>query len=697
MKLLRSEKRPGKYSFFLVLAVLALSLFTTSAFAQSKKAKAAPKSKKTAPAKKATAAAPKKGSAKTTAKAASTKKAPAKKAKPLTAAERRKEAQRKKAEEARRRAALAEQRRREQAAREARARKIAFERGLRTETAENILKDNTEGEDLAVRKVAVEALGEKAGTVVVMEAKTGRVVTMVNQDWAIKHGFKPCSTIKLVTGVAGVNEKLIDGEGNITGNSMRMTLDDALARSNNPYFQRVGSDLGNEKMIDYAKRLGLGQRTGINAEGENPGKLPYGNKNLRIYSHADDFEVTPLQLAVMVTALSNGGKRVVPTIQKTQAQKAALKPKYHGSIDLPEYSYQRVLPGMMGAAEYGTARRGVDPALGIAGKTGSCIGRGSWVGLFASVAPVEDPKYAVVVITRGESERGRNAAAIAGQIYRALAPTISRDQEKNLAIRRLTSLPPPNAIPSTLAEAGTGDDEDDDDESAVPAADRDIDARRPVVVAGAQQQKKDEPGRVVRTGQSNPVFSPVVIGYDKTGAEDGTAKPAAAAKNKPSGPTASAADKRSTTVSSKPVVVSSAPPTAAKTPAARPAVKSAVKPATKPAAKPASAPAEKKGKSVPAKAAVKPAASKSAAPASKSSKAPAGKSSTPAKGSAAAKGKTAPAKSKAAPAAKKPAAASKAKDTKKAPAAKKPADKSKKADTASKSKEGSRPRVVKRK
>lgn len=687
MKLLRSEKRPGKYSFFLVLAVLALSLFTTSAFAQSKKAKPAPKSKKAAPTKKATAAAPKKGSAKTTAKAASTKKAPAKKAKPLTAAERRKAAQRKKAEEARRRAALAEQRRREQAAREARARKIAFERGLRTETAENILKDNTEGEDLAVRKVAVEALGEKAGTVVVMEAKTGRVVTMVNQDWAIKHGFKPCSTIKLVTGVAGVNEKLIDGEGNITGNSMAMKLDDALAKSNNPYFQRVGSDLGNEKMIDYAKRLGLGQKTGINAEGENPGKLPYGNKNLRIYSHADDFEVTPLQLAVMVTALSNGGKRVVPTIQKTQVQKTALKPKYHGSIDLPEYSYQRVLPGMMGAAEYGTARRGVDPALGIAGKTGSCIGRGSWVGLFASVAPVEDPKYAVVVITRGESERGRNAAAIAGQIYRALAPTISRDQEKNLAIRRLTSMPPPNALPSTLADAAAGDDEDDDDESAVPAADREIDARRPVVVAGTQQ-KADEPGKVVRTAQSNPVFSPVVIGYDKSGAEDATAKPASAANAKPSGPAASTADKRSATVSSKPVVVKSAPPSA-KTPAS--------KPAAKPAAAPAKKPAEKKGKTAPAKAAAKPAASKSAAPASKSSKTPAGKSSTPAKGSTAAKGKTAPAKSKAAPTAKKPAAASKAKDTKKAPAAKKPADKSKKADTASKSKEGSRPRVVKRK
>lgn len=55
---------------------------------------------------------------------------------------------------------------------------------------------------------------------------------------------------------------------------------------------------------------------------------------------------------------------------------------------------------MMGAAEYGIARRGMDQNLGVAGKTGSCIDKGSWVGLFASVAPIEAPKYAVAVITR---------------------------------------------------------------------------------------------------------------------------------------------------------------------------------------------------------------------------------------------------------------------------------------------------------
>ena len=172
-----------------------------------------------------------------------------------------------KAAEERRQAILAEKRRREEAARIARARKAAFERGLHTETLENIAKDESDGEDLQVRRAAVSALGSHAGTVVVMEAQTGKVLTIVNQDWGIRSGFKPCSTIKLVTGVAGLNEKVIDSEGNINGSNYRMQLQDALAFSNNGYFQRVGSDLGNSKMISYAKTLGLGQPTGINAPG----------------------------------------------------------------------------------------------------------------------------------------------------------------------------------------------------------------------------------------------------------------------------------------------------------------------------------------------------------------------------------------------------------------------------------------------
>src|SRR6185295_18761621 len=133
--------------------------------------------------------------------------------------------------------------------------------------------------------------------------------------------------------------------------------------------------------------------------------------------------------AVLVSALSNGGNKVVPHIVKPQIERSGYRPQFSGRLDIPQERYLRMLPGMMGAAEYGTAHRGVDASLGIAGKTGSCIGRGSWVGLFASVAPVENPKYAVVVITRGQGERGKYAAAVAGKVYQSLNGQIKRNRD----------------------------------------------------------------------------------------------------------------------------------------------------------------------------------------------------------------------------------------------------------------------------
>ncbi|MEO8041527.1 MAG: penicillin-binding transpeptidase domain-containing protein [Acidobacteriota bacterium] len=427
---------------------------------------------------------------------------------------RRIEAERRREAEQRRQAAVAEQRRREQAAREARERRLAFERGLVNTTVENIAKDDASGEDVNVRRAAVNALAGHAGTVVVMEAKTGKVLTIVNQDWAIRDSFKPCSTIKLVTGVGGLNENIIDREGHITNSSMQMDLEYALAKSNNGYFQRVGVNMGSGKMIQYAKSLGLGEKTGINADGETPGKLPYGNNNARIYSHGDDFEVTPLQLAVMVSALSNGGKKVVPQIARPRVERTAFTPHIRESINLPLRSVEGVLPGMIGAAEFGTAHRGVDASMGVAGKTGSCITKGSWIGLFASVAPVEDPKYSVVVITRGQSERGKYAAAIAGKVYQALTGNIKRNRDM-LYARQLKVKPATENL--TAGEADEGEDADTaDNEQDVPA---------PIIV-GSQPRitiaavPHSEPKKMIqKTAQSKPAFAPVVIEFDKSGAE----------------------------------------------------------------------------------------------------------------------------------------------------------------------------------
>lgn len=302
-------------------------------------------------------------------------------------------------------------------------RRKAFEEGLRVETANNINNDDLTGEDLEIRQAAISALGKNAGTVVVLDAQNGRVYSMVNQDWAARRAFKPCSVIKLITGAAGLGEGAINYGGGIGG--ARFNLTDALAFSDNHYFQRVGANIGIEKMVAYAKNFHLGEPTGINLSGESGGQIPFADQgSARNYSHGDGFELTALQMARVVSAIANGGNLVTPRIAKTSQEKASFQSAPRGRMEISPNALQGLLPGMIGAVNYGTARRAQDLGLNIGGKTGSCIGQGSWLGLFASVAPVVNPKYAVVVVIRGSAARGKYAAAIAGQVYKSLEKRI---------------------------------------------------------------------------------------------------------------------------------------------------------------------------------------------------------------------------------------------------------------------------------
>jgi hypothetical protein len=75
--------------------------------------------------------------------------------------------------------------------------------------AESATDDNLDGEDLEVRRAAVAALGVYNGTIVVTEAATGRILSIVNQKLALSGGYQPCSTVKLVTSLAALQESLI--------------------------------------------------------------------------------------------------------------------------------------------------------------------------------------------------------------------------------------------------------------------------------------------------------------------------------------------------------------------------------------------------------------------------------------------------------------------------------------------------------
>ncbi|HEX8501667.1 MAG TPA: penicillin-binding transpeptidase domain-containing protein [Pyrinomonadaceae bacterium] len=329
--------------------------------------------------------------------------------------------------------AEAERRRREAAERARRiaaaiARQRAFDQALKDEAAANIARDETTGEDMEVRRAAVEALGDKAGTVVVMNPKTGQVYTVVNQEWGLRRGYKPCSTVKLVTGLAGLTERVIDPVQtvNIGTGSFSLDLTDSLAFSNNGYFQRVGGQVGFPKMMEYARKLGLGEPTGINHRAESPGRLPSFKEGYAVNhmsSHGDDIEVTAIQLARMASAIGNGGKLLVPHLPRTPEENVRFKREVRRDIDIPEDNVRRILPGMVGAVNYGTAKRAQSPMLTVAGKTGSCIEQSPtrpWLGLFTSFAPVHDPQLAVAVILRGTHARGKYASEVAGGVYRRL-------------------------------------------------------------------------------------------------------------------------------------------------------------------------------------------------------------------------------------------------------------------------------------
>ncbi|MBP9663714.1 MAG: hypothetical protein KBD94_03780, partial [Pyrinomonadaceae bacterium] len=238
----------------------------------------------------------------------------------------------------------------------------------------------------------------------------------------------------------------------------------------------------------------------------------------RIYSHGDDFEVTGVQLAVMVSAISNGGHRVLPRVPRNTVEKAKFQPFYRGTVNVPSKSVRRVIPGMMGAAAYGTARRNMDQTLGVAGKTGSCISKGTWVGLFASVAPIEQPKYAVVVITRGRSERGRKAAAVAAQIYRALGSRIVRTN-RNLALTEF-NIQPKGGLDPITAKLTDEEEDESDGEMEVTGAPAGKVIVVPSVVRDATPKKL-----VTKTADSKPVFPPVVITYDKEKPQTNPQKP----------------------------------------------------------------------------------------------------------------------------------------------------------------------------
>ena len=302
-------------------------------------------------------------------------------------------------------------------------------RGLQTYIPDPGAGDDAQFDDPLVRQAALDALGDQNGSVVAVDPSNGRVLAIVNQKLAYSAGFEPCSTLKPVIAVAALERGIITPDTMVRiGRRRYMDLTEALAHSNNQFFESLGRQMGFDTVWHYDHVFGLGERAGIDISGEQTGFLPsapptYGGV-ARMCSFGQGIRMTPLQLAAIVSSIANGGTLYYLQYPQSADASKDFAPRIRRALEiaplLPE-----LRQGMLAAVLYGTARQSNDPDGEQAlGKTGTCNDAtlGGRLGWFASYAGQEDPKIVLVVLLRGRMRivNGPHAADVAGKIYHDL-------------------------------------------------------------------------------------------------------------------------------------------------------------------------------------------------------------------------------------------------------------------------------------
>jgi cell division protein FtsI/penicillin-binding protein 2 len=295
-------------------------------------------------------------------------------------------------------------------------------------TSDEFAGDITAGEDPVVRQAAIDALGDMNGTAVVIDPSNGRILAMVNQKLALSPGAEPCSTIKLTVALAALSEGLVTRDTPVQLPGFRMNMTQALAKSNNLYFEELGRELGFERVRHYANAFGLGELAGYQINGEQLGQYPdqpipeaEGGVG-RMCSFGQGVSLTPLQLGAFVAAIANGGTLYYLQHPTTPDEAAHMAPKVKRTLDIAKY-VPDMQDGMAGAVEYGTARRlrANFNELPVFGKTGTCSDSGTRFGWFASYS--DSPQGSLVTVFFLEGGRptfGPRAAELTGEFYRNL-------------------------------------------------------------------------------------------------------------------------------------------------------------------------------------------------------------------------------------------------------------------------------------
>jgi len=339
--------------------------------------------------------------------------------------------------------------------------------------------------DIALQKAAEDAFEERTGALVALDSDSGEILGIVSSPafdpnrfakgvspayWneimndkkvpmlnrAIQSQYPPGSTFKIITAIAALEEGVsasasVTCSGGMFLGSHRfgcwkkeghgtVSLHRALVESCDVYFYNAGRTVGFDKVHDYALMFGLGEATGVGFGKERKGLIPnteWKRKERKepwwpgetvINSIGQGYvATTPVQMAVMINAVSNGGNVYKPSIVKLSGpvlvRKAAVKPE---TLELVKKALEGVVnePGGTGHAAHSNT-------VVIGGKTGTAQVVGikkdskylaeqhrdhAW---FVAFAPVDKPKVAVSVLVEHGGHGGSAAAPIAKQAIEA--------------------------------------------------------------------------------------------------------------------------------------------------------------------------------------------------------------------------------------------------------------------------------------
>jgi len=319
--------------------------------------------------------------------------------------------------------------------------------------------------DAALLQAATAALGQREGTIIVMDAQTGRVRAIVNAERAYAQALMPGSSIKPFIALAALRAGVIDEDsrtvcpGRFTGLSFSLPCvhadhlppfspSQAIAYSCNFYFATLGQRIGRDKLVATLREFDFGQTTGI-ATDEVAGIVrPCANGNhsrIRIaeanhvseqadcdarqaIGESDHVQVTPIQLLTAYAALLNGGHLYEPRI----ATADNFQPLERARINIANQHRAIIAEGMAGAVRYGTARSAKLDSLPltILGKTGTAnppkgFRTNGWfvgfAGAFQTNRQPDPPDVKLAVLVLLARAHGSQAAEIAKPIFEAYA------------------------------------------------------------------------------------------------------------------------------------------------------------------------------------------------------------------------------------------------------------------------------------